>query len=135
MHAMSSKSPKHAKGDGTATAKSPSKSAAIKRAHKKLIKALAAHAEIAVGSGVSIKKAQRAGAAVAVAAAAYADATQAKTGLENPFVPGNGMLAGETIQSLKAERSMLEQAATSEIPTISASSPAADLADLGASRD
>ncbi|HWL01062.1 MAG TPA: hypothetical protein VNQ52_01670 [Microbacteriaceae bacterium] len=115
---MSSKSTEKSKGESAAAAKPPSKSKLIKRTHKALVKALETHAKIAAGSGVSIKQAQRAGAKVAAAAAAYADAVQAKTGLENPFVAGNGLLDGETIKSLQAERVKLEKAATAGIPVV-----------------
>lgn len=117
---MSPKSPAKSKGEGegAAVAKPSSKSKLIKRTHKALVKALEAHVAITTGSGISIKKAQRAGAKVAAAAADYADAVQAKTGLENPFVAGNGMLDGETIKSLQAELVKLGKAATSGIPVI-----------------
>lgn len=96
--------------------KAPSKSKAVKDARKALTKALKEHAEVAAGSGVSLKKAQRLGAKVAAAAAAYADAVFAKTGLESPFVPGSGMLDGATIKSLQAERVAIEVAVTGSLP-------------------
>jgi len=119
MRVMSSKSHGNATGE-SAPAKPLSKSKLVKRAHKALVKALESHARIVVGSGISIKQAQRAGAKVAAAAAAYAEAVQAKTGLESPFVPGNGMLDGATIESLKAERTKLKSAATASLPVVAA---------------
>jgi len=114
---MSSKSAEPAQGD-PAAAKPPSKSKLVKQAHKSLVKALEAHMKIVTGGGISIKKAQRAGAKVAAAAAAYADAVQAKAGLENPFTPGNGMLDGATMDSLRAEQTKLK---TATIPIVTTS--------------
>ncbi len=108
--------------------KAPSKSKLIKDAHKALGKALKEHAELTAGSGVSLKKAQRAGAKVAAAAAEYAEAVQAKTGLESPFVPGNGKLDGATIQSLEAERVEIEKVVTGTIPVVLVEEPAAEAA-------
>lgn len=120
MRAMASKSSASPKGRSADAAKVPSKSKAIKRARKALVKALESHAEIVAERGVPLKRAQRAGAKLAAAAAAYADAVQAKTGLENPFIPGSGMLDGESIKSLQAELVQLEKAATASIPMIPA---------------
>lgn len=117
IRTMSSKSHEPSKGE-RASAKPVSKSKLVKQTHKALVKALESHLEIVTSSGISIKKAQRAGAKVAAAAAAYAEAVQAKSGLENPFVLGNGMLDRETIQSLRAERTKLEAAATAGIPVV-----------------
>ncbi|MBO9577535.1 MAG: hypothetical protein J7480_02035 [Microbacteriaceae bacterium] len=117
-------SPKAAKTKSRKEPKAPSKSKLIKDARKSLEKALKEHAEIAAGSGVALKKAQRASAKLAAAAAAYADAVQAKTGLESPFIPGNGKLDGETIKSLEAEREAIEHAVTGQIPVIAAAAEA-----------
>jgi len=125
MRSMSAKPAATSKGQESAAAKPPSKSKLVKRAHKALVKALEAHATIAASRGISIKKAQRAGAKLAAAAVAYADAVQAKTGLDNPFLAGSGMLDGETIRSLKAERTRIERAVTSGVPVVeSAPDPA-----------
>jgi nucleoside phosphorylase len=117
MRSMSPKSSDRSRDEPDASAKPPSKSKLVKRTHKALVKALESHVTIVTGSGVSLKKAQRAGAKVAAAAAAYADAVQAKTGLDNPFTPGNGMLDVATIASLRAEQSKLK-AQTASIPII-----------------
>lgn len=117
MRSMSPKSSDRPTDEPAAEAKPPSKSKVVKRTHKALAKALEAHAKIVTGGGISIKKAQRAGAKVAAAASAYADAVQAKTGLDNPFTPGNGMLDGATIDSLRAEQTKLK-AATESIPVV-----------------
>lgn len=120
---MSSKSKSKAgSGKAAKSPKAPSKSKLIKEARKTLSKVLKEHAEITSGSGVSLKKAQRLGAKLSAAAAAYAEAVQAKTGLESPFVPGNGRLDGATIKSLKAER---EAIVTGSIPVVAAESEAA----------
>jgi cell division septum initiation protein DivIVA len=100
-----------------------SKSKRIKDARKALSKALKEHAEIAAGSGVSLKKAQRAGAKVAAAAAAYSEAVLAKTGLESPFVPGSGKLDGDTIRSLQAERVAIEHVVTGALPVVEEPAP------------
>lgn len=97
-------------------AKPPSKSKAVKRAHKALVKALEAHTEIVLGGGVSLKKAQRAGAKVAAAAQAYADAVAAKAGVGSPFAPDTGRLDSETMQSLRAERTKLATGALPIVP-------------------
>jgi hypothetical protein len=89
----------------------------IDSALKELKKALTKHAEAVGGSAVSLKKAQRAGAKVAAAATAYAEAVHAKSGMGNPFddmvQPG---LDGGTIASLAAERDAIAKHLTGPIP-------------------
>jgi hypothetical protein len=80
----------------------------IDSARKDLTRALKKHAEIVGSTAVSMKKAQRAAAAVELAALNYAAEVEAKTGLVSPFVealqPG---LDATTLQSLSAERDAL----------------------------
>jgi len=130
---MSSKSSSKSKGKASKSGRSPSKSKLIQQARKALSKTLKEHAELTAGSGVSLKKAQRAGAKLAAAAAAYAEAVQAKTGLENPFVPGNGKLDLDTIKSLQAERGAIEKIVTGAVPIV-ASEPGAAPASEAAPR-
>ena len=89
----------------------------IDSALKDLQKALKKHAEAVGGSSVSLKKAQRAGAKVAAAATAYAEAVHAKSGMGNPFddvmQPG---LDGGTLASLAAERDAIASHLTGPIP-------------------
>ena len=89
----------------------------IDTALKDLQKALTKHAEAVGGSAVSLKKAQRAGAKVAAAATAYAEAVHAKSGMSNPFddmvQPG---LDGGTMASLEAERDAIKKSLTGPIP-------------------
>ncbi len=89
----------------------------IDAALKDLKKALNRHADAVGGSAVSLKKAQRATAAVAAAASAYAEAVHAKSGMGNPF---DGMvqpgLEGATIASLSAERDKIKQRLTGPVP-------------------
>ncbi len=88
----------------------------IDEARKHLTKALKKHAQVAGGDAVSLKKAERAAAAVADAATAYAELVERKTGLPSPF---QGVLPvaleAETRASLEAERDKL---VTRPIPTI-----------------
>jgi len=80
----------------------------IDSARKDLTRALKKHAEIVGGTAVSLKKAQRAAAAIHVAAFEYAALVEAKTGLPSPFgevlQPG---LDTSTMASLTAERDAL----------------------------
>ncbi|MGV8970324.1 MAG: hypothetical protein ACOH1J_07740 [Microbacteriaceae bacterium] len=80
----------------------------IDAARKNLSKALKKHAEVVGGTAVSLKKSQRAAAAVHEAAAAYVKAVELKTGLSSPFgmilEPG---LEASTLASLAAERDAL----------------------------
>ena len=89
----------------------------IDSALKDLKKALTKHADAVGGSAVSLKKAQRAGAKVAAAASAYAEAVHAKSGMGNPFddmiQPG---LDGGTLASLAAERDSIAKHLTGPIP-------------------
>ena len=89
----------------------------IDAALKDLKKALTKHADAVGGSAVSLKKAQRAGAKVAAAATAYAEAVHAKSGMGNPFddmvQPG---LDGGTLASLAAERDAIAKHLTGPIP-------------------
>lgn len=88
----------------------------IDEARKQLNKALKKHAEVVGGAAVSLKKSQRASAAVFEAAEAYAAAVHKKTGLASPFegiLPAS--LEPATIASLEAERDKLS---TKPIPTI-----------------
>jgi len=128
MAPMSSNSPKKTPSKSKAKAprapKAPSQSKRIKQAYKALSKALEQHAEITAGGGVPLKKAMRASAKLAAAAAEYADAVKAKTGLESPFVAGNSELDGDTITSLKAERAAIEKAVTGSIPVVETPAPA-----------
>lgn len=91
----------------------------IGSALKQLVKALEKHADAVTGSSVSSKKAQRAGARVAAAATAYAEAVHAKTGLGNPFddmiQPG---LEHSTIVSLSAERDLLAKGRTEPVAPV-----------------
>jgi hypothetical protein len=80
----------------------------IDAARKQLNKALKKHASVVGSSAVSMKKAQRAAAAVYQAAEEYAAAVQKKTGLDSPFqgiLPAS--LEPATIASLEAERDKL----------------------------
>ncbi len=85
---------------------------------KKLAKALKKHAEAVGGSRVSLKHAERATAKLQDAAAAYAAAVHAKSGLDTPFtsVPPVG-LDQETISSLSAERDALSKQVTAPVST------------------
>lgn len=88
----------------------------IDEARKQLNKALKKHADVVGGSAVSLKKSQRAAAAVHEAAANYAAVVHHKTGLASPFegiTPES--LEPATIASLEAERDKLS---TKPIPTI-----------------
>ena len=88
----------------------------IDSALKDLKKALNKHADVVGGSAVSLKKAQRAGAKVAAAAAAYADAVTAKSGLDNPFTDVSQLtLETSTVESLKAERDAIKKNLTGPI--------------------
>ncbi len=80
----------------------------IDAARKELTKALKKHAEIVGQRSVSLKKSQRAAAAVQAACAAYAAVVHTKTGLDSPFAnaPTTGLEAA-TIASLEAERDAL----------------------------
>ena len=80
----------------------------INTARKGVTKALKKHAEIVATQPVSLKKSQRAAAAVQAACAAYANAVYNKTGLDSPFAetPVIG-LEPSTIASLEAERDAL----------------------------
>ena len=102
----------------TMSSKSASKSKRIQDARKALAKALKEHAAITAGSGVSLKKAQRAGTKVAAAAAAYSEAVLAKTGLESPFIAGSGKLDADTIRSLQSERVAIEHVVTGTLPVV-----------------
>ena len=88
----------------------------IDEARKQLNKALKKHAEVVGGTAVSLKKSQRAAAAVHAAADRYAEVVHKKTGLASPF---EGLiqvsLEPATIASLEAERDMLS---TKPITTI-----------------
>jgi hypothetical protein len=88
----------------------------IDEARKHLNKALKKHADAVGGTAVSLKKAQRAAAAVYEAAAEYAAVVHAKTGLDSPFegIAPVGLEAA-TIASLEAER---EKLATKPIKTV-----------------
>ena len=80
----------------------------IDSARKDLTKALKKHAAVVGASAVSLKKSQRAAAAVHVAAFKYASAVEAKTGLPSPF--GDVLKSGldvSTMASLTAERDAL----------------------------
>ena len=118
---MSPKS-KDASAAGTSR-RDPSKSKRIRRARKELASVPKAHAELTAGSGVSLKKAQRANAKLASAAAAYAEAVQAKTGLESAFVPGSGQLDGATISSLQTERAAIERTMTGSLRIVPPAPP------------
>jgi hypothetical protein len=89
----------------------------INSALKDLKKALNKHADVVGGNAVSLKKAQRAGAKVAAAATAYAEAVHSKSGMGNPFndmvQPG---LEDSTIASLHAERDAIAKHLTGPIP-------------------
>lgn len=95
----------------------------IDAALKELKKALNQHADAVGGSAVSLKKAQRAGAKVAAAATAYAEAVHSKSGMGNPFddmmQPG---LDTEAIASLSAERDAIKKNLTGPIPVQNKSS-------------
>jgi hypothetical protein len=88
----------------------------IDEARKQLNKALKKHASVVGGPAVSLKKSQRAAAAVYEAAANYAELVHKKTGLASPF-EGLGPVGLEavTIASLEAERDKLS---TKPIATI-----------------
>jgi hypothetical protein len=77
----------------------------IDAARKDLTKALKKHAEVVGATAVSLKKSQRAAAAVHLAAIKYAAEVEAKTGLPSPF--GDALNPGldlSTVKSLKDER-------------------------------
>ena len=80
----------------------------IDEARKQLNKALKKHASVVGGAAVSLKKQQRAAAAVYEAAGKYAALVHKKTGLASPF---EGLapvgLEPATIASLEAERDKL----------------------------
>jgi hypothetical protein len=80
----------------------------IDAARKDLTKALKKHADIVGTRSASLKKSQRAAAAVQAACVAYAKAVYNKTGLDSPFAdaPVVGLEAA-TIASLEAERDAL----------------------------
>jgi hypothetical protein len=90
----------------------------IDSALKTLIKALKKHAEVVGASAVSLKKAQRASAKVAVAGAAYVEAVHSKTGVGNPFSGLESQLEASTIVSLSAERDRIAKNLTGPISTI-----------------
>jgi len=113
--AKSSKQEKLADG---AVPSAKGKSKAIKEAHKALAKAISKHAEVVTDQAVSLKRAQRAATKVAAAAAAYAEAVKARTGLESPFVDGGGALDADTKASLKAERNRIEKSLTGQITAL-----------------
>ncbi|MCU1542448.1 MAG: hypothetical protein JWM50_313 [Microbacteriaceae bacterium] len=80
----------------------------IDSARKDLNKALKKHAGVVGSTAVSMKKAQRAAAAVHLAAIKYAAQVEAKTGLSSPF--GDVLQPGldtSTLDSLSAERDEL----------------------------
>jgi len=80
----------------------------IQTARKELTKALKKHADTVDRRSVSLKKSQRAAAAVQAACEAYAKAVFAATGLDSPFAdPTATGLEPETIASLEAERDAL----------------------------
>jgi len=80
----------------------------IQTARKELTKALKKHADTVDRRSVSLKKSQRAAAAVQAACDAYAKAVFAATGLDSPFAdPTATGLEPETIASLAAERDAL----------------------------
>lgn len=88
----------------------------IDEARKQLTKALKKHADVVGGSAVSLKKSQRAAAAVYEAAEHYAQVVHKKTGLASPFAGiAPETLEPATIASLEAERDKLS---TRPIPTI-----------------
>ena len=88
----------------------------IDEARKHLNKALKKHAQVVGSTAVSLKKSERAAAAVVEAAEKYAEVVKKKTGLASPF---EGITAPSlekvTIASLEAERDKLS---TKPIPTI-----------------
>lgn len=80
----------------------------INTARKDLTKALKKHADIVASHSVSLKKSQRAAAAVQAACVAYAKAVYNKTGLDSPFAEAPVIgLEPSTIASLEAERDAL----------------------------
>jgi hypothetical protein len=80
----------------------------IQTARKELTKALKKHADTVDRRSVSLKKSQRAAAAVQAACEAYAKAVFVATGLDSPFAdPTATGLEPETIASLEAERDAL----------------------------
>jgi len=80
----------------------------IQTARKELTKALKKHADTVDRRSVSLKKSQRAAAALQAACEAYAKAVFAATGLDSPFAdPTATGLEPETIASLAAERDAL----------------------------
>jgi len=111
-----------AAGDAVAPLKSKAKgrTKAIKEARKALIKAIEKHAEVVTDQAVSLKRAQRAATKVAAAAAAYAEAVKARTGLESPFTVGGSALDDDTKASLKAERNRIEKAITGQLAAVDA---------------
>lgn len=82
----------------------------IDGALKDLVKALRKHARVAGAGAKSLKKAQRSTARLTAAASAYAEAVNAKSGMDNPFsdvlTPG---LQAATLTSLEAERDHLAE--------------------------
>lgn len=89
----------------------------IDEARKKLAKALKKHSGVVGGTRVTLKKAERATAKLQEAAADYASAVKAKSGLETPFtnLPPVG-LDSDTMSSLVAERDAISQHLTGPIP-------------------
>jgi hypothetical protein len=83
----------------------------IDGARKRLNKALKEHAESVGGSTVSLKKSQRAAAAVLQAALDYAAVVSAKTGQPSPFdgLTDADRLDDSSIASLKKERQKLKE--------------------------
>jgi hypothetical protein len=80
----------------------------IHAARKDLTKALKKHADTVGTRSFSLKKAQRAAAAVQVACLAYAKAVHKETGLDSPFADAPVVgLEAVTIASLEAERDAL----------------------------
>lgn len=89
----------------------------IDGARKKLTKAIAKHAEAVGGSRVTLKNAERATAKLQDAAAEYAAAVKAKSGLDTPFTDAKPVgLDQETITSLSAERDAISKQLTGPIP-------------------
>jgi hypothetical protein len=88
----------------------------IDAALKDLLKALKKHGEVVSERHVSLKRSQRATAKLRAAAAAYATAVHAKTGLESPFSDLlDPTLDSETLDSLAAERDAIARTLTGPI--------------------
>jgi hypothetical protein len=94
----------------------------IDKARKQLSKALKNHAKAVGGSRVTLKHAERATAKLQKAAADYAQAVYAKSGLDTPFTSSAPAGLDEaTIHSLSAERDALSKQLTGPIPKQKAS--------------